>query len=382
VITKKDTKSGEPRYEVRHRGPDGKERSRTFRTKKEAERYVRNQQTAVDAGTWIDPTAGRTTLGQWATEWQRTVVHLRPKTRKIYADNLRLHILPVLGDHELAKLTPSMLRAWLADLASRPGVRGKVLSSASVSQAYRTLNRLLEAAVADELLGRNPLKGVKGPKVEADEMRFLTHEEVGLLADTIDERYRALVLVAAYTGLRASELVGLRRRHVDLLRRSLTVVEQVQYLDGEFLVAAPKSAAGRRSVALPRLVAAQLDSHLRTYAKPATDAIVFESPEGGYLRFDNFRNRFWSPAVKDAGLAPLRPHDLRHTCASLAIAAGADIKVLQRMLGHSSAVLTLDRYGHLFPGQAESVADRLDEMAQAAGIVQGAEVVAIARGRS
>jgi integrase len=177
----------------------------------------------------------------------------------------------------------------------------------------------------------------------------------------------------------------LRRHHVDLLRRSLTVVEQVQYLDGEFLVAAPESAAGRRSVALPRLVAAELDSHLRAYAEPATDAIVFESPEGGYLRFGNFRNRFWAPAVKDAGLAPLRPHDLRHTCASLAtgFAAGADIKVLQRMLGHSSAVvLTLDRYGHLFPGQAESVADRLDEMAQAAGIVHRAEVVAIDLGRS
>lgn len=91
---------------------------------------------------------------------------------------------------------------------------------------------------------------------------------------------------------------------------------------------------------------------------------------------------FWAPAVKDAGLAPLRPHDLRHTCASLAIAAGADIKVLQRMLGHSSAVLTLDRYGHLFPGQAKSVADRLDEMAQAAGIVHRAEVVAMDGGRS
>lgn len=159
-------------------------------------------------------------------------------------------------------------------------------------------------------------------------------------------------------------------------------MEQVQYLDGEFLVAAPKTAAGRRSVALPRLVAAQLDSHLRTYAEPATDASVLESPEGGYLRFGNFRNRFWAPAVKDAGLGPLRPHDLRHTCASLVIAAGADIKVLQRMLGHSSAVLTLDRYGHLFPGGAESVADRLDEMAQGAGIVQRAEVVAIDGGRS
>ncbi|MFP5578433.1 MAG: tyrosine-type recombinase/integrase [Acidimicrobiia bacterium] len=109
--------------------------------------------------------------------------------------------------------------------------------------------------------------------------------------------------------------------------------------------------------------------------------MVFTSPEGGYLRFDDFRNRFWTPATVAAGLAPLRSHDLRHTCASLAIAAGADVKVLQRMLGHSSAVLTLDRYGHLFPGQAESVADRLDEMAEAAGVVQRADVVPIDRGR-
>ncbi len=381
MIAKKLTKAREPRYEVRLRGPDGKERSRTFRTKKEAERYVRSQQTSIDAGTWIDPAAGRVTLTAWANEWQRTVVHLRPKTRKIYADNLRLHVLPALGEQELAKLTPSMLRAWLADLSSKPGVRGKVLSAASVSQAYRTLNRLLEAAVADELLGRNPLKGVKAPRVEPDAMRFLTHDEVALLAGTIDKRYRALVFVAGYTGLRASELVGLRRHHVDLLRRTLTVVEQVQYLDGEFLVSPPKTAAGRRSVALPRLVAKELDAHLRAHAEDATDAIVFESPEGGFLRFDNFRNRVWSPAVTAAGLAPLRPHDLRHTCASLAIAAGADVKVLQRMLGHSSAVLTLDRYGHLFPGQAESVADRLDEMAQAAKPAERAKVVAIDQGR-
>lgn len=215
-----------------------------------------------------------------------------------------------------------MLRAWQADLATRPGARGKVLSASSVSQAYRTLNRILEAAVGDELLGRNPLSGVTPPTVEPDEMRFLTHAEVALLADTIDERYRALVLVAAYTGLRASELVGLRRHHIDLLRRSMTVVEQVQYLDGEFLTSQPKTKAGRRSVALPRLVAAELDAHLRAHAEPDVDAVVFTSPEGGYLRFDNFRNRFWTPATVDAGLAPLRPHDLRHTCASLAKVGG------------------------------------------------------------
>src|SRR3546814_13479523 len=127
------------------------------------------------------------------------------------------------------------------------------------------------------------------------------------------------------------------------------------------------------------MVSDELELHLR--AEADADALVFPAPHGGYLPLENFRKRVWLPAVRQAGLGPLRPHDLRHTCASLAIAAGADIKVLQRMLGHSSAVLTLDRYGHLFPGQAESVAARLAEMAAAAGIVHPAQAVAIDRGR-
>lgn len=263
-------------------------------------------------------------------------------------------------------MTPSMLRAWLSDLTVKVGGRGKKLAPGSVAQAYRTLNRVLAAAVDDELVGRNPLKGVKPPQVATEPMRFLTHEEVKTLAGAIDDRYRALVYVAAYSGLRAGELMALRRHHVDLLRRTISVVEQVQHLDGEYVVSPPKSAAGRRSVSLPRLVADELDSHLRDLEDQSADGLVFPAPEGGYLHSTNFRRRFWTPAVAAAGLTPLRLHDLRHTCASLAIAAGADVKVLQRMLGHASAALTLDRYGHLMPGQAESVADRLDQMARAA----------------
>lgn len=128
----------------------------------------------------------------------------------------------------------------------------------------------------------------------------------------------------------------------------------------------PKTAAGRRSVALPGVVATALEEHLGRFAEPGIDGIVFPAPDGGFLRLENFRRRVWQPAVTEAGVAPLRIHALRHTCASLAIAAGADVKVLQRMLGHASAALTLDRYGHLLPGQAQSVAVRLDEMARAA----------------
>jgi integrase len=146
----------------------------------------------------------------------------------------------------------------------------------------------------------------------------------------------------------------------------VTVVEQVQYIGRRHIVSPPKSAAGRRSVALPRLVADELEEHLHGLPEQSAEALVFPAPEGGYLHLENFRKRVWLPAVEEAGVAPLRVHDLRHTCASLAIAAGADVKVLQRMLGHASAALTLDRYGHLMPGQAESVAERLDVLARAA----------------
>jgi hypothetical protein len=117
---------------------------------------------------------------------------------------------------------------------------------------------------------------------------------------------------------------------------------------------------------LPAVVTDAIEDHLHRFAEATPDGLLFPSPEGGYLRLENFRRRVWTPAVARAGLAPLRLHDLRHTCASLAIAAGADVKVLQRMLGHASAALTLDRYGHLFPGQAQSVVERLDEMARRA----------------
>ncbi len=158
----------------------------------------------------------------------------------------------------------------------------------------------------------------------------------------------------------------MRRKHVDVLHRTITVVEQVQAIGGRHVTSAPKSSAGRRSVSLPGVATSALEDHLASQSEPGADGLVFPAPEGGFLRLENFRKRVWTPATAAAGVAPLRVHDLRHTCASLAIAAGADVKVLQRMLGHASASLTLDRYGHMLPGQAQSVADRLDAMARAA----------------
>ncbi len=213
------------------------------------------------------------------------------------------------------------------------------------------------------------MSGVKPPKVEPVAMRFLDVSEVMRLRDAIGPEYRALVLVAAFCGLRASELAGLRWNDVQMLARRLDVAYQ---LDDSGALVPPKSKASRRSINMPAVVADALGVHAsfgssqngaaRRAASGIDQGFVFAAPEGGPMNLHNFRSRVWVPAVERAGLAPLRLHDLRHTCASLAIAAGADVKVLQRVLGHTSAAMTLDRYGHLMPGQSEAVADRLDAL--------------------
>ncbi|MGK2884254.1 MAG: tyrosine-type recombinase/integrase [Rhodococcus sp. (in: high G+C Gram-positive bacteria)] len=365
-------------FEVRFRAPDGRERSRSFKTITEAKRYEREQLVERDRGTWVDPRSGRMTLNEWAEQWQKTLVHLRPNSRRIYSDNLRLHVLPKVGDVELGpirltSITTEVARAWLSALSTKRigrnfdpliGERGRVLAPATVHQAYRTLNTVLQAAVECDRIVRNPMTGVKPPKVEQMPMRFLLPVEVVRLADEIGPEYRAMVLVAALCGLRASELAGLQWDDIQMLERRIDVSRQLD--SGTGMLVPPKTKASRRSIHMPGLVTDALGLHAEIGngqdATRGSGGFVFAAPEGGPLDLHNWRSRVWVPAVKRAGLDPLRLHDLRHTCASLAIAAGADVKVLQRLLGHTSAAMTLDRYGHLMPGQSEAVADRLDAL--------------------
>jgi integrase len=367
-LTQRTTKAGEVRYDATHRGPDGRERSKTLRTKAAAESWRRDQITMLERGSWFDPRAGKITPREWSEKWLNTAVDLRESTLRIYEVNLRLHILPALGDTPLGKLTPTMLREWQADLAAIP-VAGRRRAPATVHQAYRTLRRVLGAAVSAELLSRNPMTGVNAPKVEDEEMRFLTPEEVITLVATIDERYRAMVLVATYCGPRAAELVGLRRQRVDLVRRRISIVEQVaeRSSGAGFLKGPPKTKAGTREVPIPSIVAEALEAHMARWSEGGPEGLVFTAPTGGPIRWRSWSARFWRPATVTAGVTGLRFHDLRHTCASLAIAAGADVKVLQAMLGHSSAAMTLDLYGKLLPDRLDDVAERLDAMARRAG---------------
>jgi integrase len=218
----------------------------------------------------------------------------------------------------------------------------------------------MTAAVNADMLARSPCRAVRLPKIERQEMRFLTPAEVARLANAISPRYRALVLLAAYGGLRIGELAGLRRGRVNLVRGTVDVAEIVVEVKGKLFIGPPKTRAGRRTIGLPQAVVDELATHLGPLG--SADAHVFTSDKGGILRTSNFRAKVWLPAVRAAGLTPLRPHDLRHTAVALWIAAGANPKEVSVRAGHTSVAFTLDRYGHLFEGHDLELRDRLDTM--------------------
>ena len=213
----------------------------------------------------------------------------------------------------------------------------------------------LAAAVRDGRLVRNVALDVSLPRVAARPNRFLTHDEVQDLAAACAP-YETLILVLAYAGLRWGELVALTVRRVDLQRRRLEIVEAITEVHGRVVIGTTKTHQ-RRSVPIPRFLADELAIQL---AGKAPGDLIFTAPEGGVLRNTNFRPRLWDPAAERAGLAGLTPHELRHTAASLAVAAGANVKAVQQMLGHASAAMTLDVYAGLFADDLDAVADQLD----------------------
>jgi integrase len=364
----KRTRGGRVSYRARYRAPDGTERNKTFRRKVDAEKFLATVESAKLRGAWTDPAAGRTTFAVWLEEWWGSAADLRPSTVSRDEAYFSSYILPRLGAVPLAAIRQPDVQAWVAELS------GRGFKPATVVKAYQLLGRTMTAAVNADMLPRSPCRAVRLPRVEREKMRFLNPAEVATLADAIGSRYRALVLLGAYGGLRIGEVAGLRRRRVDLLRGTVDVAEIVVEVRGELYMGPPKTRAGRRIVTLPRSVVEELAEHLGPVGE--ADAWVFTADKGGGLRPSNFRVKVWRPAVRTAGLAPLRPHDLRHTAVALWIAAGANPKEVSVRAGHTSVAFTLDRYGHLFEGHDDELRDRLDVMhAQGLRGVPGGELV-------
>jgi len=313
------------RWRARFTTPDGRRMTATRATKTEADSWLAMQTTDVGRGTWVDPRRGRTTLGEYATQWLAQRTDLRPRTKEDYGDILRVHLIPKLGERPLGKLSPADVRAWYAGISAvHPGRARKV---------YRLLRAILNTAVADEIIVRNPCRVRGAGQDRSAERPVATVAEVTALADVVEPRWRALILMAAWCGLRRGELLALRRKDIDMPHGIVTVERSVQHLrGGEVVLGPPKTAAGRRRVVMPPHVLPEVERHLETWVKAGPEALVFTSKVGDLLH-PYMVQRAWEAARRAAGVEHLRFHDLRHTGNTLAAATGASTKELMARTG-------------------------------------------------
>ncbi|MGY5031049.1 tyrosine-type recombinase/integrase [Streptomyces sp. 900116325] len=320
------------RYQARYAGLDGIDRPapHTFRTKREADDWLAGRQAELRAGDWTDPDAARVAFGSYASTWI-TERGISASTADLYRSLLRNHLAPTFDRVALADITPAMVRAWrVARLDAGAG-------ASSVAKSYALLRAVLMTAVEDRLIRRNPCRVKRASVAPTPERPTATVQEVYDLAGAIQPRYRALVLLAAFTGLRWGELIGLSRRDIDLNSGTLRVRRNVAELhSGKQLVKEPKSTAGKRTVAIPAVIVSDLATHLAVFAEPGPDGRVFIGAKKATPRRNHF-GKLWRKACDQVGIKGLHFHDLRHTGNTLAAATGASTRELMTRMGHSTA---------------------------------------------
>jgi integrase len=346
------------RYQARL--PDGSAAPDTFTTKAEASRWLSLAEADLERGTFVHPSLNaNVTVAEWLEEWRAShSLHKRPTTLVRDESAIRRHLVPRLGDIQLAKLRQTDVQGFVADLRREVG-------PGTTRSIYGVLRAALNAAVNAELLARSPARGIKLPQTPKTDVVTLRPEELHRLAAALPDRWQPMVYVAGACGLRFSEVAGLRVGRVDVTHLQLHVIETAPQVGGDR--AEPKTAAGRRTVPAPGLIAEILDEHLSRYGLAGEpDALVFSAARGGRLHAANWHKRAWAPARRAAGLPTLRFHDLRHSAVPLWIAMGANLLQVSRWLGHSTVQVTADVYGHLFPETNDLVISRLDKTLRAA----------------
>jgi integrase len=347
------------RWQARYTGPDGLPRTApdTFDTKRAAEQWLVETEAEILRGEWLDPDAGNVELGEYAGRWVRER-DLKARTREEYERLLRLHVRPYLGRLSLAEVTPQRIRTWRAALLES-GV-----GRSTVSKTYRILHAIFATAVDDDRIRRNPCR-IKGASQDtAEERPMATLDQVFAIAEAIQPRYRLLVLLAAFGQLRFGELVALRRRDVDPVAMELRVRKATAEMqDGTQVDDDPKSRAGKRPIALPHGLRADIEIHLSTYAQAGPAGRLFVGPQGGVPRRRNF-TRIWHKALQDAGIpneTGLHLHDLRHTGSTWSARSGATLRELMERIGHSSTRAAMI-YQHATRDRDRAIATALDAL--------------------
>jgi integrase len=356
-VTAYETSAGK-RYRVRYRKPDRSQTDkRGFRTKRDAELYLASIEVAKNTGRYIDPTRSRVSIEDWMRIWVASRADLRASSLDRMNGVIRNHIVPRLGPIRLSEFSRLRAQQWASELTATQ-------SPGSVRKIVNVLSAALQLAVDDNRIPANPAHRLKLPRQSKAHKRFLTHDQVIRLAEEVNrksagEGFGLIVLVLAYCGLRWGELCALRVEDFDPERRRLDVRRTLVEVNGYFHESSPKNYQ-ERSIPIPGVITSLLERHIET--KRPEDRVFVSSKNGAVLRNRTFRRGWFDDAAKAIGIPGLTPHELRHTCASLAVSAGANVKAIQRMLGHSSAKETLDTYSDLFDSDLDQVAVALNEV--------------------
>lgn len=358
-IRRRVSRSGEVRWQVRFQVRDAAsptgwvETSKTFPTLAAAKAFKaeRDHEAAVGQNRF-DPRAGRIPLSKiWDQYVALKKSALSAKTWSGYQQAWKLRINPAFGAVPVAEIKRDAIAEWVNALDVGPWAKKSTL---------RLLRSILAIAVEDGRIRANPAASVSAPPIPPrDRHRYLTALQVEALAAACGDQ-GDVVQILAYTGLRWSELVGLRVMDVDLNRGRIHVWRSAPEVEGRIIIGPTKTKASKRTVPIPTRLFALFKA--RVDGRPLDDPAV-ASPEGSMLRANNWRRHtHWRKALDELGLAPLKIHDLRHTYASLARAAGADLKWLQKTMGHSSITVTANIYADLYDSELDEVANVLDRI--------------------
>lgn len=338
-------------WRVQYRSPDGKNRTKQgFRTKTEALKWAEVNAASIHTQDWIDPNAGKVRVADLGKRWLEMQTHLKPKTLHETKGLWERYVKPQWGDMPVSSIKPSLVQEWVATM-------GK--SGSTVRQAHGVLAKILDLAVMDNAIRVNPARGVKLPRKGKAVKVYLTAAQLGKLAAAC-KRYMEIVWVLGTVGLRWGELAGLKVKDVDLLRSRFNIERSAVTVGSDVAIGTPKSHE-RRSVAVPKsvmkLVAKLIDGRDREeYIWARVDGTPLRVPSHG----DWFDQAVQKCMDEDPLFPRLTPHGLRHVAAGLMVSAGANVKVVQRQLGHASAAMTLDQYADLFDEDLESVAVAVD----------------------
>lgn len=356
-IEKYKLTNGQIRYRVRYRTPERRTTDkRGFTSRRDAQAFLVQVEGAKARGEYVAPSAGRATVAELGTAWLSRQVNLKPSALRVVEIAWRVHVLPRWGEFRVADLRRTSVQGWVAEQVAAGS------SATVIARNLGVLSGLLSDAVSDRLIATNPAQGVKVPRKKPARRQYLTHEQVHALADAAAQpHHRVMVYLLSYTGLRFGEAAALRVQDLDLLRRRIHVRRAAVEVGREVVVGSPKTHRAR-VVPIPRFLVTEL---ARLCEGLDRDALIFPGSRGEFMRPPRTGSWF-ARAVQRSGAPRVTAHDLRHTAASLAVSAGANVKVIQRMLGHASAAVTLDIYADLLSGDLDAVADAMDDAATAA----------------